>query len=939
MRQRPTIRTYLLVGFSLLATLPVLLLGILQSTQLADAQVRQDDQQVASAAYDLANAFQQYLDLRIAEIDGFARQVEAQPGFTDNALEGLLIRHRVASGHLAFLALGDRTGTWLATQPLTDLADNRFAGHTLGALNAFQTMRRTGADTVAWPAWDPVTGGPALQVLAPTLSSSGTLAGFVDAALEPADLSTLARTFSNQTLGLQAVILDDGGRVMTDLSPVLGADPSQVGGLPLYAPVGDAIEYRVSADKTGALVRAAAAPVRTHGLAWTALVAISEASVQEQVGAIRRQAFMLGAAALLVAVLLSGLIAHLLTAPMRQLARSATAVGAGDLEQKPPRSAGWHPREMAVLAHEIGGIMRRLHARREELELEVAQRTAALQASESYFRALIEHGSDLITGLDAQMMIRYISPSHETVLGYSPDQLLGHSAASLIHPDDAGMVQRRLYEKLRENGTNVGSPLEFRLLHADGGWRWVEAVATAAPPGLGFTAVINSRDITQRKATDDALTQLALYDALTRLPNRSLFHDRIGQALQGLDASASIALLVLDLDGFKEINDSFGHQVGDGVLEVIGQRLTQAVRVSDTVARLGGDEFAIVLPATDAEEGLCIAHALTAVLEQPLLVDGHALQTHASIGIASAPIHSRDPSELLRCADVAMYVAKREGSGAVVYSAYQDRQAVDKRALAADLKQAIANGGLELHYQPKVSLISGQAIGVEALARWHHPQRGLIPPDTFVPLAEETGVIGLLTRWALTTALDQLRTWLDDGLDISVAVNLSALNLPEPDLAQFVQHLLETNGVPPNRLQLELTESSLMTDPAQAVAALQRLRDMGIGIAVDDFGTGYSSLAYLKRLPVDELKIDKSFIRHLARDDSDAAIVRSTIGLAHDLGLTVVAEGVEDEATWQLLMDLDCDVVQGFFLARPAPQSEITAWLLHRRGELSSAAA
>ena len=935
MRRRPTIRSYLLVGCSLLATLPALVLGVLQSGQLADAQVRQDDQQVASAADDLANTFQQYVDLRMAENNGLARLIEAQPDLDAQSLKALLAQRRLVSGHATFLAIGDRTGNWVVTDPPTDLAGTRLAGRTLGSLTAFQSMRRSRADAIAWPAWNPVTGGASLHILSPMWSSSGGLSGFVDVALDPVDFGTLAQSFSMRTHGMQPVILDDAGRVMTDPSSFLGNDPQQLDGLPLYVPVGEITDKRISVDENGVLVRAAAAPVRTHGLAWTALVAISEASVQEQVSAIRRQAFGLGAAAFLIAILLAGLVAHFLAAPLRRLAGSATAISAGDLEHQIPRSADWHPRELAVLTHEMDGMVRRLRVRHEDLEQQVAERTAALQTSETHFRRLIEYGSDLITGIDVRLIIRYASPSYEAQLGYKPNELLGRSVSELIHSDDADAVQRRFESEL---SPSKGTPLEFRILHADGGWRWLEAVASAAPPGLEFTAVVNSRDITERKASEHALTQQALFDGLTGLPNRSLLHDRLSQALQKLDGQQSVALLVLDLDRFKDINDSLGHQVGDALLESIGQRLKDAVRTSDTVARLGGDEFAIVLPGSGPEEGLRTAEALMAILEQPLLVNGHALQTLASIGVASAPIHSRKALELLRCADVAMYVAKRERRGAVVYSANQDRQATEKLALAGDLRRAIAEEKLELHYQPKVDLATGRVVGVEALARWHHPQRGVIPPDIFVPLAEETGMIGPLTRWVLTTALGQLRIWMDDGLDFIVAVNISARNLQEDDLAQVVQQLLWMRCVPPDRLRLELTESSLMADPTRAIAALRSLRNMGISIAVDDFGTGYSSLAYLKRLPVDELKIDKSFIRHLAQDDSDVAIVRSTIGLAHDLGLTVVAEGIEDEVTLNLLSDLGCDVGQGYFLARPAHPSEITPWLMHHQVELPCAA-
>jgi len=407
-----------------------------------------------------------------------------------------------------------------------------------------------------------------------------------------------------------------------------------------------------------------------------------------------------------------------------------------------------------------------------------------------------------------------------------------------------------------------------------------------------------------------------------------LLRDRLTQALSAAQRHDSpLALLLLDLDRFKEVNDTFGHQQGDLLLCEVGRRLRGALRASDTLARLGGDEFAVLLPDTDADGAEATAEKLRAALEPPILVERQPVAVGASVGIALCPDHGADASTLLRHADVAMYTAKQAGTALATYDAAQDQYSPERLGLIAELRQAIAHGGLILHYQPKADVSTGRVRGVEALVRWQHPARGLIPPDQFIPLAEHTGLIAPLTSWVLDAALRQRRVWARDGLDLDVAVNLSMWNLRDPALPDTVAALLERYDVPAARLCLELTESSVMADPAHSLAVLARLRALGVRLAVDDFGTGYSSLAYLKRLPVDEIKIDRSFARDMGADDTDAAIVRSTIGLGQSLGLTVVTEGVEDRATWDLLAAGGCDLAQGYYLSQPLPADELCRWL------------
>ena len=425
------------------------------------------------------------------------------------------------------------------------------------------------------------------------------------------------------------------------------------------------------------------------------------------------------------------------------------------------------------------------------------------------------------------------------------------------------------------------------------------------------------------------LDQLARRDVLTGLPNRVELQDRLQERLsQGLDQP--FALLMMDLDRFKEINDTFGHHHGDMLLQEIGSRLRAVLSETDLAARLGGDEFALMLPGADAADACRTAEGILGMLQTTFIVAGHRLDVGASIGIAVAPDDGADPATLLRCADVAMYTAKRDRSGFALHSPEQDQYTPERLSLVGDLRHAIESGHLTLHFQPKIDLRSRQSVGAEALVRWLHPERGLIPPDNFIPLAEHAGLIKPLTRWVLSAALGEVRGWHDAGWRLSVAVNASAQDLRDPSFPDLVQHLLAERGVPAGSLRIEITESAMMADLAQAREILSRLRSLGVGVSIDDFGTGYSSLAYLKRLPIDELKLDRSFVRHLATDDEDAAIVRAAITLAHDLGLSVVAEGAEDSATVEHLSALGCDQVQGYVFSRPLPSKAFADWMTAR---------
>ena len=430
----------------------------------------------------------------------------------------------------------------------------------------------------------------------------------------------------------------------------------------------------------------------------------------------------------------------------------------------------------------------------------------------------------------------------------------------------------------------------------------------------------------------------ALHDALTDLPNRTLFHDRIEQALRhARREGVPGAVLLIDLDHFKEVNDTLGHQKGDLLLKEIGVRLRGALRESDTIARLGGDEFGLLLPRLDNSAGAIeAARKIRASLDPDFVIDDLPVHIDASVGIALYPEHGGDVNILLQHADVAMYEAKRTHSGFGTYAVEHDPYNPVRLAMVGELRKGLEENEVLLHYQPKVDLETGDVVGAEALVRWEHPTRGLTPPAEFVPMAERTGLIRPLSRYVLGAAIAQCREWSDAGLDLRVAVNLSARNLLDPTLPDDVSRLLANWSVPASLLELEITESTIMVDPKRAMEVLRRLHSMGIALSIDDFGTGYSSLAYLKALPVNELKIDRTFVEAMTSNRGDAFIVRSTIDLAHNLHLQVVAEGVEDARTMEELTALGCNIAQGFHLSRPLPAHEFSEWLA-KRGEATGA--
>lgn len=445
--------------------------------------------------------------------------------------------------------------------------------------------------------------------------------------------------------------------------------------------------------------------------------------------------------------------------------------------------------------------------------------------------------------------------------------------------------------------------------------------------GAGLVAVLAALVLWAARRRHRSVQYAARHDGLTGLGNRSLLAERAECALAKPSSDGRVALLVLDLDGFKEVNDTLGHHAGDDLLVAVAGRLQAACRAADTVIRLGGDEFAVLLPGLPTPDtAVATAYQLREALRRPVVVSGLAVEVYASVGVALAPDHGTDLTGLLRSADVAMYDAKREGAGVATYDPRTDPRQAQQLTLLGELRRAIGEGQLRLHYQPQCRG-DGRVEQVEALIRWQHPDRGLLPPAAFLPLAERTSLIKPLTAWVLGEAARQCAAWRAAGHQLSVAVNISPRNLIQDDLPEVMLNAAAAAGVPVSAIQVEITETAVMLDPQRAAQTLTRLNAMGVSISIDDFGVGYTSLSYLATLPVHSLKIDRRFVCNLLTNASDQVIVRNVIQLAHDLGMVSLAEGVESPEVWSRLADLGCDEIQGFLLTPPLPPDQLIEWI------------
>lgn len=565
------------------------------------------------------------------------------------------------------------------------------------------------------------------------------------------------------------------------------------------------------------------------------------------------------------------------------------------------------------------------------VDIALSQR-AKLQQLDRLMSSVVEQSFDGIVTFDQQGLVRTANNAAGILFRSTQDALIGLHIKTLLPklaefrpsmnsgPDENA---RRL-EGVARRPDGSSCPVELAMREISiGQERWAMAIL---------------RDITVAKANEDKLRQMALHDSLTGLPNRLLLKDRLEHAISGARRSGeTLNLAILDLDRFKEVNDTLGHQVGDALLVLVAERLVESVRVGDTVARLGGDEFAVLLPQkTGQPSAYDVAERIRSSLREPFALAGCvSLEVGVSIGLATFPGDSDCSSKLMQCADVAMYEAKRQATGIERYDPAKDLNSIRTLVLSGALRKAIDSDELGLVFQPKMDLRSGSICSFEMLTRWDHPEHGPIPPVEFVPQAEESGNIVPFTRWTLERTAARLAEWQRDGMNFSLALNLSPRSLHSKEILAFTEALLDRYDISPAQIILELTETAVMLDPAGATMRLEQLHALGLRISIDDFGTGYSSLSLLRRLPLNELKIDKSFVDNMTTNAQDRVIVRSTIDLAHNLGLEVVAEGVETEAQASALEELGCDIIQGFLISEPIAGDKLAAWIATRPAQAS----
>ena len=569
--------------------------------------------------------------------------------------------------------------------------------------------------------------------------------------------------------------------------------------------------------------------------------------------------------------------------------------------------------------------------RAHRMALLLSHEQRVLRYSEERFRSLVQHSTDMVTVIDPSGVVRYQSPSAERLLGLPSAELVGRSWSSMLHSDDHARATDMLEASAER--LPVPGPIEWRVQRADGGWLHLETAITdlvGEPSVRGI--VLNSRDVGERHELQQRLSYQAFHDALTGLPNRAQFMEGVQAALRrGQRRETSVAVLLLDLDRFKTVNDSLGHAAGDELLVGVAGRLRGALRGEDMAARLAGDEFVVLIEDPGgAEDAARVAERIGASLRQPFSIMGKTVFTSASIGIVYRADWA-EPEELLRDADVAMYRAKAAGEhGYVLFEPAMHEAAVRRLQDETDLRAAVADGDLSLAYQPILDLDSGLPIGVEALLRWRHPRHGDIPPARFIPIAEETGLIHAIGWWVIETATTQLKAWraLDPRLGaLEMSINLSARQLHDPELPGRVGGLLSQLELPPSAVVMEVTEGAFSPPADPGAAALGALRGLGVRIAIDDFGTGYSALGRLRQLPVDIIKIDRSFVAGVEQPDA-AAMVHTLIELARALRLGCVAEGVETDGQLRVLRELGCSAAQGYLLGRPAPADQVIGELL-----------
>jgi len=662
--------------------------------------------------------------------------------------------------------------------------------------------------------------------------------------------------------------------------------------------------------------------------------------------------FTAGAGVLVFTVIMSVLfILRVITRPIREFQEAARAVVGGAFNHG---IKSFHSLELNVLAEEFNRMASKLRGLTRDLEKKVAERTRelekeiaerkkseeALRESEEKMQKITSSAPNAIIMLDSGGRISFWNPASEKIFGYKEEEVMGRDFHLLIVPRKHYEAFKKGFQKFSESGSGpvVGSTIEITALKKDGTEFPVEVSVSAVRIKGRWNAIGVVRDITERKRSEETIRRMAYHDHLTGLPNRLLLMDRIEQAIAAARRHGKkAALLYMDLDRFKDVNDTMGHHVGDELLKAVARRLTETIRGGDTVARDGGDEFTVLLQDINRTEDVSrVTEKIFRAFETPFMIDGREFFINVSIGVSIYPDDGEDEKTLLKNADIAMYQAKDAGrNNCKFFTPEMNERIVRRLDLEKRLKRAVEKEEFLPYYQPQIDLKTGEVTGVEVLLRWQDPERGLVPPGDFITLAEETGLTVPIGEWVMRKACEQSILWQKKGLKaVNIATNFSMRQFREKDFFKAVVRVLEETGLDPGYLEIELTESILMDDVEHVIKTLHEFKSLGVRLAIDDFGTGYSSLEYLRKMPIDMLKIDRSFVRDITTNESDAAIAEMVVNIGHTLDIEVIAEGVETEEQLKLLKEMGCDRMQGFLVARPMPAGDVEAFLVKGRSFL-----
>lgn len=646
------------------------------------------------------------------------------------------------------------------------------------------------------------------------------------------------------------------------------------------------------------------------GFGWAVFVIKNAETIFKPVDRLKYLIFTFGGLIALMGILFSSFTARRATQPIMLLDAAARRVSKGDFDVQVSNKS----------RDELGSLTDNFN----RMVMELKERQSQLEKSTQQSNSIIQNIMNALFVINDKEDIQTVNRAALRMLDYSEKDLIGKPISYLFQgqfPDGSDSMEEFIgKDNLRD--------LEGWLWTKDGLKIPVVFWGTRISGENKFDSfLLAAQDMSERHAQNAMLEYRATHDLLTDLPGRNLLQDRLEQAIMvGKRIKHPVSLLILNIDRFRQVNESFGYRKGDLLLKKMGPILREVLRESDTIAKLAGDEFAVMMPKVNINGAVNVANKILKAMVLPFEVDKLRIDIEVSIGISVWPDHANTASELMQNADVAMYVAKKEGSGHTVFNPAKNRRKSDRIKIFSELRQAINREELMLYFQPKIDLKKLSFSGVEALIRWNHSTEGMIAPDRFIPMAEKTGLVHPLSLWVLNSAIRQAKIWYDGHKGVPIAVNLSARNLQDPSLSDHVNEFLNNWGLPSRYLEVEITESAIMADTGRAYEILFQLHERGVKISLDDFGTGYTSLGYLKQLPIDSIKIDKSFIKDMVRSGDDLVIVRAIIDLAHDLSLNVVAEGVEDKETFEKLIELGCDQAQGYFMGRPVTVEVLRQW-------------